>query len=135
MRAVDVDPTIRDWIYASEMLRRLGFSADEIFFAVAPDGNVASPDQPVPVRSGLPVVVLELRAQGKTFRWTIGQTAVALADLEAAHRDACAIWNGGTDADALHAGFAASHPMQQKVGLLVALRAKGLVLPYTEHDL
>jgi hypothetical protein len=127
VRAADVDPTIRDWLYASEMLRRLGFSSEEIFFAVAPAGKVLTPGQ-LPTLGG-PVVVLELRAQGRTFRWTIGPTAVPLDDLEAAHRAACELWNSGRDAASFEAEFPASDPMRQKISLLVALREKGFVLP------
>lgn len=127
MRAADVDPTIRDWLYAREMLRRLGFSPDELFFAVAPNGNVSTPPE-LPIL-GVPVIVLELHAQGRQFRWTIGQTAVPLADLEAAYKAACELWNSGSDAASFDAEFRASDPMQQKVALVATLREKGFVLP------
>ena len=127
MRVADLDLTLREWLYAREMLRRLGFSADDLFFAVAPDGKVATPGQPT--TPGVPVIGLELRAQGKTFRWTIGPTTVPLADLEAAYRAACTLWNAGTDAEMLEAEFYSSRSMRQKVDLLMALQEKGFVLP------
>lgn len=127
MRAADVDPTIRDWLYAREMLRCLGFSPDELFFAVAPNGNIATPGE-LPI-FGMPVIVLELRAQGRQFRWTIGQTAVPLADLNAAYKAACELWNAGTDASTFDAEFSSSLPMHQKVLLVAELHAKGFVLP------
>lgn len=127
MKATDVDPTIRDWLYAREMLRCLGFSPDELFFAVAPDGNIALPGE-LPIL-GMPVIILELRAQGRQFRWTIGQTAVPLADLDAAYEAACALWNAGTDVAGFDAEFETSWPMQQKVGLVAALHEKGFVWP------
>jgi hypothetical protein len=127
MKASDVDPTIREWLYAREMLRRLGFSPDDLFFAVAPSGNVLTLGQPMTI--GTPVITLELRAQGKTFEWTIGPTAVPLAKLEAAYRDACALWNAGSDAAVFDAEFRSSRPMQRKVGLGAALREKGFELP------
>jgi len=132
MRAADVDPTIREWLYAREVLRRLGFSPDELFFAVVPDGKIVTPGQPM--TPGVPVVVLELRAQGKQFRWTIGPTAVPLADLEAAYEGACALWNSGSDAASFDAEFGSSQPMRQKVHLLATLREKGFVLPDREGD-
>lgn len=117
MRAADIDPTIRDWLYAREMLRRLDFSPDNLYFVIASDDD------------GTPMIVLELHAQGKTFRWTIGPTTVAVDDLQAAYEGACALWNAGTDAPAFEAEFLSSTPMQSKVGLIAALRAKGFVLP------
>lgn len=120
-----MDPTIREWCYAREVMRRLGFAAEDIFFQVHTKsvGAIIAGLRVVPMKG--PVVSLVLRAQGKEFVWTIGDTELPADKIQAAYLDACRRWNDGNDPE-LNAGFQLSRAFGDRIALLEALRAKGI---------
>lgn len=119
----EVDPTIREWLFAREMLRRLGFSSDELFMAVHPTGKVLLDGQ----RHDLdkPTLFLRVEAQGKQWSWTIGPTDLPVEQIQDHFEAAAAFWNaGGFAPDSL----SRSAVFAQKVDLVQALYAKGFRL-------
>lgn len=128
MTAADVDPTIMNWLYAREVMRRIGFTPDEIHLEVGTpdkliDGNGDIVDNP----TRAPVVQVLVKRGELAFRWTMGTTAVAYDQLQAHFEMAANAWNenslGTTDLD-----FLMSMPMRQSVALLRALQSKGFDL-------
>lgn len=125
------DPTIRDWMYAREMLRRLGFTPDELYFEVAPSGVVVNTVTGEKKDLGGPIISLTILRGEQRFAWTIGATALPLATIEDAYRNACERWNLHTSEWSL-AEFRASRPMREATNLIVALREKGFDLSIRE---
>ncbi len=120
-----MNETLLEWLYAREMLRRLGFTPDEIFFVVYPSGRLVV-DGAGPINMGAPIIALEVRRGSLVFKWTIGVMDVPAADIEPMFEQACDDWNAGRLDD--HQAFLRSKVMAQSVDLLVALRSKGFVL-------
>lgn len=119
-------PVIQDWLFAREMLRRLGFSPDELFFVVSASGKIVDRASGLVTVAGGPVIGLTLRAQDKEFNWTIGATELALADIEAAYAKACDEWNGSNpDLDGDLKALRESRPFQERIGLAAALVERG----------
>jgi hypothetical protein len=124
----DLDPTIRDWCYAREMLRRLGFTPDELFFAFQAAGKI--------VENGVerfftkPTVFLRLATDGKEFTWTIGPVEIPADKVEEQYRRACDLWNEGLPVRL----FFASRPFAVRWQLLEALAAKGIIMRTHPQD-
>lgn len=116
-----VDPTIREWLYAREMMRRLGYQEDDLFFVVNPHGIAAEDGQVVDF--GKPTIYLVLRTQGKEFRWLIGPIDVPLKDIEAEYNKARDIWNAGPPEE--DPGFRKSMAFKQSTALVRKLYDMG----------
>lgn len=125
----DMDPMILDWCYAREAIRRLGFPAEDIYFAVNSSGNVLDASSGVATSLGGPVIALVLRSQGREWIWTIGATKLATKDIEPAYHAACEFWNARPADPGWDARFKASRIFAQRHGLLASLRSKGFALP------
>jgi hypothetical protein len=124
------DPAIQEWLYAREVMRRLGFTPDELFFVVSTSGKVKCADSGVISDHGGPIIALVLRTQGREFSWTIAATKLTAGEIETAYRKACDEWNSAeVDLDAEDSTFRASHPYAMRMELLMALRAKGFTPP------
>ncbi len=120
-----MNPTLLDWLFAREVLRRLGFTPEELFFACYPSGVIV--EDGVPVDLGAPIVSIEIRRGQLRFKWTIGTIDMTEAQIEAAFTAACHAWNAG-DGPFSHAEFLASRPFQQAIPLMHALAAKGFTI-------
>ena len=111
------DPTCREALATFETFRKLGFAASDIWF-----------EQTVNAQ-GQRVLVCDLRTQGKTFG-----IAVGLADDATSARlhDAAEWWNAQTPGcrhcERIYEGSAIR---AHSVDVLLALGAKGIVLPVT----
>jgi hypothetical protein len=117
----DIDPAIREWLYAREALRKLGFLADDLFFACQREGRVI--ENGVAINLNKPVIMLVLKTQGKQWSWTIGTVDIPVDKIERSYTEACELWNQGRiwrDDDWL-----ASMAFQNRVGLVAELKSKG----------
>lgn len=123
MTEADIDPVVMDWIYAHEMLRRLNFTADELFFACGEPAGIIEDGEVHDLPDGT-LVQMVLKAQGLEFRWTIGSTLLSVEDTEKVYLSAAQWWRC-LPADYPDDGLRASRPFQQSVGLLLALKRKG----------
>ena len=125
MTEAELDPTIREWLFAREALRRLGFSADDLFFACQPAGKVI--EGGVAMDLGQPVIMLVLKTQGKQFSWTVGIVDLPVDRIEPAYIAACELWNTSPDDGWRDTGFRNSLAFRHKVDLVATLKAKGFV--------
>jgi len=114
LTATTMDPIVLEWAYAREVMRRLGFLPDELFFAIHK------------TRADETLVSLILRTQDKIFTWTIGTTKLSSADARATYEELCASWNEG-EGWSLE-GFQASEAYRQKIALISALQGRGFRL-------
>lgn len=120
------DPIIQEWLYAREVMRRLGFTPDELFFVVSTSGKILDRDTGVVTDHGGPIIALVLRAQGKEFSWTIGATKLLAREIESAYRKACDDWNGApVDLPAQDAAFRSSKSYEMAMDLMLALKSRG----------
>ena len=129
MRKHDLCPVIVDWLMACEVMRRLGFTPDEVFFAVYPSGIVQEPDG-TSKNLGGPIIALEIRRGEQEFKWSIGVTSLAPDVIQAEYERACAMWN----ADSIgisHGDFISSRPARMSIALIQELQARGFRLPQT----
>lgn len=113
-----IDPAIREWCHAREVVRRFGFTPEEIYFGFGVND------------AGAPVLLLAIIAQGKRFNWTLSAAAIAVDELEAAYRTACDAINTMPKAEEAHEmeAFRRSKPFEAATGLLVELRLAGFRL-------
>lgn len=120
-----MEPVMLEWAYAREVMRCLGFLPDDLFFSVHPhvEGVIVNGEM---IKVDKPVISLILRAQNKSFTWSIGTTDLSPDKIREAYEELCASWNagGGWSIE----GFRASRPFQQKVAIIEALQAKGFML-------
>jgi hypothetical protein len=122
---------IVEWAYAREVMRRLGFSADDLFFMVirAPAVVHRETKDVTPI-NGL-IVSLYLKAQGKEFQWVVGTTNMSKDKLQLEYERLCTEWNNGIVGDDLQT-FKKSKPFKQTERLIKALQDKGFVLGRTD---
>lgn len=123
MIEAEVDPTVREWMFAREMLRQLGFASDELFMAVHPTGKVLEDGHCHDLQK--PVLFLRVEAQGKQWTWTIGPTDLPTDQIRDHFEAAAALCNAGGFA---LEGLKQSAVFAQKVALVHALHSKGFHL-------
>lgn len=111
-----------EWLFAREALRRLGFTADELFFACQPAGKII--ENGVAVDLQKPVILLVLKAQGKQWSWTIGTVDIPVDKIEQAYVDACGLWNQ-PDIGWRDPLWVRSMAFHQKVALVAELKSRG----------
>ena len=70
-----IDATLLEWLYARELARQLGFTPDELFFVIRPKGK-SFIEKGVIYTHDKPCLILLIKAQGKEFTWTIGETDI-----------------------------------------------------------
>lgn len=124
------DPAIQEWLYAREVMRRLGFTPDELFFVVSTSGKVKCSDSGVISDHGGPIIALVLRAQGREFSWTIAATKLPAGEIEEFYRKAVDDWNRAAfdiDLKRLDSDWRASRPYAMRLELAAALHAKGFL--------
>ena len=119
-----MDPILLEWAYAREVMRCLGFLPDDLFFAIhTPEGVLLNGKL---IKVDETVVSLILRAQNKSFTWTIGTTKLSPTDARNAYEELCSSWNAG-EGWSLQS-FRASGAYRQKIALISALQTKGFIL-------
>lgn len=104
-------PIVFEWVYAREVLRRLGFLPDELFFSV----------------SNSSVISLVLKTQNKDFIWTIGVSKLPPDALVKMYEELCETLNSGGEWDVV--AFHASLPYLLTEAVSEALQDKGFILP------
>ena len=119
-----IDPTLREWCFAREMLRRIGFTPDEIFFGVREAGEPIT-ENGVTYTCEHPMAMLQLQTQGKTFNWTIGPVVMSRDQIEIEYQKVCARWNAGDEEAFSMEHFFASRPFAMRIELVTQLYAKG----------
>lgn len=102
------------WLFAREALRRLGFSADELFFVV---------NDKLEESFGKPVIFVAALRDTRQFTWTIGIFDVPIDEIEPAYQRACTIWN--VHANDFTDAFEGWLARQRRVELLLALHGQG----------
>lgn len=107
------------------MMRRLGFAPDEIFLIVHPPGKEMIENGQTVITDQF-TIVLQVKAQGLEFNWTIGPTEAP--NLESHFEKACEDWNRACNTPELDRAFKSSGPWRSKVGLVAALQSKGFVI-------
>lgn len=123
----DIDLTVKDWLFAREIMRRLGFAPDEILFVVNPPGKQMIENGMI-VSCDKLTIVLQVRAQGLEFNWTIGPTDVPDDQIQSHYERACHEWNSACDSPDLDLAFTSSAPFRARIALVQALHSKGFVL-------
>ena len=119
-----MNPVIKEWLFARELVRRIGFTPDEIFFACFPSGRTIRDD--VITDHPHPVIGLELKRGDLTFRWMIGPVAMPADEIRRDYEAAVEAWNAGLVPS--QEEFRASNAYRQAIPLMVALKDKGFVL-------
>jgi len=117
-------PVMLDWCYAREVLRRLGFLPDELYFVALPAGGTHVDPDGSHNHYPHPMIGVEIRRGAQKFLWPIGLVEVPVAELEQMYEDACAKWNAGDPVFGGEIVFLSSHPAQVTRELVAALRAK-----------
>lgn len=108
-----MNQVMKEWAYAREVLRCLGFLPDELFFSVTNSS----------------VVSVVLKSQEKNFTWVIGISHLSSEELVTEYKKLCDVWNSGGAWNVTE--FLDSKPFKQKEAVIIALQNKGFVLPAT----
>ncbi len=124
MNFSSLDPTLREWLFAREMMRRLGFSADDLYFIVTPPGKKLIEDDGNIVDLPKPLLSLQLRYKSREFNWIIGLTDIPDRDILKVYEQACDFWNNAEREDCTKE-FHKSKVYEMRYQLLLALRNKG----------
>ena len=119
MKYEDVTEPMRIFIGTREMMRRLGFAAEDIYCASALSAR----------KQGALSCFLTLRTGGKEFNVECGPID-SVAALEAEYKTMTACINSRTIGDDLYwRFFEESEAYQYTDGLIAALRKRGIVVP------
>ncbi len=122
-----MDPVIKEWAYAREVMRRFGFPADDLYFHVSDAGTVTLDG--VDYKVNRLVVSLVLNSQDKTFVWTIGLSNLpSKEEVHEAYLRLCETWNSQKDESEFMEAFEKSDSYKQTVPLAKALHDKGFVI-------
>ena len=124
MNFASLDPTLREWLFAREMMRRLGFSADDLYLIIDPPGRKFLEDG-TPVVLKRPLITLQLRHQGKQFNWTVGPTDVPDSELIKTYEEMCEFWNNSSREECMKE-YQKSEAYKMRHQLLHALAKKGI---------
>lgn len=118
---VEIHPTIKEWLFEREVMRRLGFTPDEIKFEAYESGKVTGS---VEQDFGMPVIGVLVQRGERVFRWLTGPVPMTPIELRAAYDVAVKAWNdGAVDPDGT--GFEQSCARRDVVQVATALMAKG----------
>lgn len=118
-----MDPGLREWLFAREMMRKLGFQPDEIFIAVQEKCRVIENGEAFV--SEQPLISLILKSQGREFSWSVALSELPAEKLQQAYEEACEFWNNDPDDDWRDAGLQASVVFQRRILLVQRLTTLG----------
>lgn len=117
-----LDPVLVDYVYAHEVLRRLGFPSETLYLSATPQGHqktlvALTIQQPTGMRV-------------RQFVWTIGVAALTVEDTQRQYELAAERWNTGKETGTDHAAWKAWLASKGHVVELVAtLQVKGFPVP------
>jgi hypothetical protein len=124
------DAVILEWLFAWEVMRRLGFPSAELFFLIAKPGTeVLQPDGSLAYVTTGTLITLHVIAQDKTFDWTIGETPLSPDEAIAAHGAAVSWWLTLSLPEWRASGYFSSRVLASGPSVAMALVNKGFVLP------
>lgn len=126
MTPEDLDPGMREWLCAREIMRRLGFPADDLYFACQLAGLVI--EDGVFADLGKPVIMLLLKTQNKEFSWIVGTVDTPADKVDQTYIDACELWNTSPDSGWRDRMYFASMAYAKKIDLVKILKQKGFSL-------
>lgn len=118
MKYDKISPILRKFIGSREAFRRLGFSADDLYFAISPSARL----------KGAIGGFVKLLTQGKEFVLELGPVEGNSDGLIAEYKRFCAAQDKVSQAD-MDRMWQESEPFQDKAGFVLALLAKGFVFP------
>lgn len=121
---VPMDPILLEWAFAREVMRRLGFLPEDLFFGIHNAEGIILNGELIEVDKA--VVSLVLRAQDKSFTWIIGTTDLTPAQGREAYEELCAAWNA--DGEWNMEDFRASEAYRQRIALIGALQSRGFII-------
>lgn len=105
-----ITPVLREALAAFEVWRKMGYPAEQIFFACDRDGYIA----------------MILRPDKVTFTYACGRTKMTREEATAAWAKAAEIWNTGLTGDERKHIYESSYIRKNVVGLLAGMTRKGL---------
>lgn len=121
----DIDPAIREFLFAREAMRRLGFAAEELYFVADTSGSVEDRVTGQVTHYGDPLIGLQLKAQGREWNWVVGLCKLPKDQIAKAFEAAVEIWNRG---DVMFERWEQSLAFQNRVLLVTTLMACGFVI-------
>jgi hypothetical protein len=108
---------VRDCLFAFELFRRIGFTAEQIFAGIVP----------VPPRGQL-VTAAVLKHEDKEFVWTLRATHHTEASFKSEWLEATAVWNAAPPTQDVW-GFTRSEVFGMRMNVVRAIASKGIPLP------
>jgi hypothetical protein len=118
MHPQEINPVLKEALFAHEVLRSLGFEADEIFLLFDPDDE---PEYEIGVG---------LRTQGKSFNWGIGLIINhAGEDIPKAWTEAVNLWNATDPEDDSEWKYKESESFAHAAGVYLKLKLMGFDVP------
>lgn len=109
-------PSVRDCVFAFEVLRRIGFPADEIYAGV---GNIIGEGR---------CAIMVLRSAGREWTWTIAQLEIDDAKFQRLWAEAGEAWNRLPPHDDAW-GFHGSRIDAMGAIVVASITAKGIPIP------
>lgn len=118
-------PVIRQWAFAREMLRRLGFAAADLYMSTTPVcGKNGVVD---PARTAIGLV---LKTQDKQLEWMIGWVDATPDRVATYYDELVDTWNqGGFDLVGGYDVFTSSWAMSNGIEVMLVLRKVGFEIP------
>lgn len=121
-------PVMVEWLYSREVMRFLGFDANDLFFMVNENApSIIDRSTGLVAKVDGTVVSLVLRAQDKEFLWSIGVTKMSKNELQSEYERLCEHWNSGELKDDIQ-NFRSSVQVKSIKRLIQTLEDKGFVL-------
>jgi len=110
MKYKDIDTAMRQMLGATQVLRKLGFTPDDIYASLG-HGNVG---------------MVVLKTQGKQFAIACGRTKVTAGNFDKTWAEVVTAWNGPmSDVDRQRI-YEESNAYRNRIHLLMTLQQKGI---------
>jgi len=121
------DNALREWLWAWEVLRRLGFQGDELHFIHGPPGRYSEDGGRTFKVSELPLIAIEARRRGQRFTWVIGGTTIPEDKISEMYEAACDAWNNGSIEGMTMDDFKKSASFKNGTAALLVVTQKGML--------
>lgn len=122
------DAALMNFLWAWEVMRRIGFAPAEIMMVIVPPGGTVKDTPSSPARIyDRPVIACVVRRGAKEFKWIVGPTTIPDDKLSAAYEEAVTAWNNGTIEGAEVEDFRKSVPFRMSTTVLMLLNQKGML--------
>lgn len=132
MKLAELHEVFLEALCLHELLRRLNFTADEIFVAYGRIANPATAIFSKGLKVGAPAFFVTLKAQGKEYNVAIGAAPVGKNEIKQAWDAAVAVYNGATRAET-DPLWARSLIVKRSATVVIDLVGLGYVLPKLEN--